>query len=178
MSEHPQALRGRYGKAVRWNRREEAEALAAQIGVTPSQLEQHFLATQEWVDEDPPAPFEAFSAIAPGRFDPRVFDQATWWVDILRIPHRITDRDDFPDAYLVNILCFVLTEAWRWAKWDDDEFAADALVDVDWFVRESMARIERTPLIVALRAEAVRRGVPLPLPPRDGGKHDRCRTGR
>ncbi|MCW4386535.1 hypothetical protein OH146_12200 [Salinibacterium sp. SYSU T00001] len=55
-----------------------------------------------------PQDFEAWDALPPGTFDPRVVDQAQWWVDALRRPQRI---DTLPAPYLWNIICFLTGEA-------------------------------------------------------------------
>lgn len=48
--------------------------------------------------------FEDWEAIPPGCMDTRVFMQSTWWVDVLRRPHRI---EEMPDDYVRNVVAFL-----------------------------------------------------------------------
>ncbi len=57
------------------------------------------------------APFSRWDAIAPGCLDVRVFDQARYWVDAVRIPHLISDRDDMTDNYLSSLIDFLIDHA-------------------------------------------------------------------
>ena len=97
-------------------------------GVDPAWIKQAFV-------EDP---------IRPGFLDRRVFDQDVVWHDIHRRPHRIADRDDLTDEYLVNLVTYVRFWAGNW---------------VPWGAGEPLTWIESTPLMCGLRAEAARRGV-------------------
>lgn len=107
------------------------------------------------VDEWQPEAFDDFAPLPPGRFDPRVFRQTAWWVDILRRPHRIADPADFTDDHLLAVVGFVLREAWRWSEFP--ELHNDDLIDEAWFHAEAARRIQQTPLFATLRAEASRR---------------------
>lgn len=152
-----QRLRARYAACIAVGLGEEAEALAGQLGVRAGEVAAHRRAGHHALDEWEPEEFDQFAALPPGRFDKRVFDQTTWWVDILRRPRRITDPDDFTDAHLLAVLAFVQREAWRWADFPDLD--GDDLVNVVWFLLESAHRIRCTPLFEALTAEAKRRGL-------------------
>ena len=70
--------------------REEAESLAPVLEIAPAEVAAHFRARHHALDDWDADDFDSFAALPPGRFDPRVFDQTTWWVDVLR-RHRITD---------------------------------------------------------------------------------------
>jgi hypothetical protein len=53
------------------------------------------------------APFDEWDATVPGCLDVRVFDQDQIWVDALRTPHVITDRNDMTDDYLRALVTFL-----------------------------------------------------------------------
>ncbi|MGB3763757.1 MAG: hypothetical protein WA966_11080 [Ornithinimicrobium sp.] len=53
-------------------------------------------------------PFTAWGQRAHGALDLRVFDQATWWVDITQQPHLL---EDMSQAYVANVIDFLLTDA-------------------------------------------------------------------
>jgi hypothetical protein len=53
-------------------------------------------------------PFTAWGQHAHGRLDLRVFDQATWWVDIAQQPHRL---EDMSDGYVANVIEFLVDDA-------------------------------------------------------------------
>jgi hypothetical protein len=57
------------------------------------------------------APFEQWDATPPGCLDVRVFDQDQIWVDALRAPHLITDRNDMTDDYLRALVTFLTDHA-------------------------------------------------------------------
>jgi hypothetical protein len=40
-----------------------------------------------------------------------VFDQDEYWIDALRIPHLIHDRQDMTDTYLFGLIEFLITDA-------------------------------------------------------------------
>ena len=155
-----QALRARYAACVAMDLREEAAALGGRLGVPVAEQQGHLVAGQHALDEWQPEQFDQFAALPPGRFDPRVFEQSTWWVDILRRPHLITDRADFTDDHLLAVIRFILREAWRWA--DFPELDDEDLVNVGWFRTEAARRIQPTPLFNALVVEAERRGLDVP----------------
>ncbi|TCJ21650.1 hypothetical protein [Nocardioides jejuensis] len=52
--------------------------------------------------------FEDWEALAPGCLDTRVFTQGTWWVDVLRVPHRIASMSD---RYVANVIGFLRNDA-------------------------------------------------------------------
>ena len=158
--EERQRLRARYAACVAMNLRDQATAIGDDLGIPPAEQESHLRARGHALDEWQPEAFDTFDALPPGRFDPRVFQQTTWWVDILRRPHRITDRVDFTDDHLLGVMRFILREAWRWSEFP--ELHDDNLVDPAWFRPEAARRIQQTPLFAALRTEACRRGVSSP----------------
>lgn len=49
-------------------------------------------------------PFTAFGQWGEGKLDLRVFDQDTWWVDRLGIPHLI---EEMPKEYVHNVVSFL-----------------------------------------------------------------------
>lgn len=57
------------------------------------------------------APFEQWDASPPGCLDVRVFDQDQIWVDALRAPHLIADRNDMTDGYLRPLVTFLTDHA-------------------------------------------------------------------
>ena len=157
-----QTLREHYAATLRERRWLRAGLLALRLGVTRAEFHAHRQGVHEWDDDAPPADFESFGTLAPGAFDPRVLDQTTWWVDILRRPHRITDRADFSDKHLIAVIDMLRRGAWRWAPIPEPaapsvELAPVAIAAaVTAAYRESM---EHSPLMQALRAEARRRGI-------------------
>jgi hypothetical protein len=155
-----QALRARYVACVAMDLRDEAETLATDLGVQVEEQQAHLAARQHALDEWQPEQFDQFAALPPGRFDPRVFEQSTWWVDILRRPHLIADRADFTDDHLLAVIWFILREAWRWADFPD--LRDDDMINVEWFHAEASRRIQHTPLFNALIGEAERRGLDVP----------------
>jgi hypothetical protein len=150
-------LRARYAACIAMRLVDEAAAAAHAVGVTEDEQIRHLQSSAHALDTWQPDAFEDFDGLPPGRFDPRVFNQTTFWVDILRRPHRIDDRVDFSDDYLGAVLRFVRREAWRWAAFP--EFQDDDLVPLHWFMLEATTRIEQTPLVQALVAEAKSRGL-------------------
>ncbi len=52
--------------------------------------------------------FTRWDSHPPGTLDLRVFEQSTWWVDVLRRPHRISQMST---RYLRNVLAFIEAEA-------------------------------------------------------------------
>ncbi|MFC9559863.1 hypothetical protein [Agromyces sp. NPDC056965] len=50
-------------------------------------------------------------AVTPGMLDPRVIDQAVWWVDFFGRAHRIHDERSFATDYLLNVLMFIREHA-------------------------------------------------------------------
>lgn len=156
MNEHPQALRMRYAATVDMGLRGEAAELALLVDITPEETNAHFLARGaaiEWQPDD----FEQFAALPPGRFDPRVLQQTTWWVDVLRRPHRIADREDFTDDHLVAVIGMLRREGWRWAEVDDARWVALLGCATEGDLADEL--LDRTPLMQALLAEAKRRDV-------------------
>jgi hypothetical protein len=93
--------------------------------------------------EDLP-PFASGEAIAPGTIDLRVFDQTTWWVDVLARPHALTAMST---TYLQNVIevlrerAATLCEAYH-LKLRGTHVPAD-----------NEAWMESTPLMRSLRAE-------------------------
>ena len=150
-----QRLRARYAACVCRGLRNEAEPLAHSLGISPAEVDAHFRASHHGLDTWQPTDFEAFAALPPGRFDQRVFDQTTWWVDVLRRPHRIADPNDFTTDHLHAVVGFLEREAWRWAAFP--ELTDDDLINLDWFRQEATRRIKQTPLMQALLAEMERR---------------------
>jgi hypothetical protein len=157
---HDQRLRIRYVNALAQSRIQTAAALGRTLGLSAAEHRAHLRATRHAPDDWQPDEFDQFAALPPGRFDPRVFQQTTWWVDILRRPHRIADAEDFADEHLRAVLVFVHREAWRWAAFP--ELHDEDLVNVPWFIAESARRISQTPLVQALIEEAMRRGLTVP----------------
>ena len=80
-------------------------------------LEGYRRTIQFWSENDSDT-FQDFESCPPGLLDLRVLDQNQVWVDVLRTPHRIADRTDVTDDYLVNIIGWVqhfadsLSEGW------------------------------------------------------------------
>ncbi|NEN07842.1 hypothetical protein G3T36_18455 [Diaminobutyricibacter tongyongensis] len=97
--------------------------------------------------ENDPYPFTVFEATPPGIIDLRVLDQAEWWVDQLRTPHRIADRVDFPDGYLANVIRHLMRSAN--AYWIRVVVYDPAAAESD-----SLSWIKGTTLMGALRGEA------------------------
>ncbi|MCP3420349.1 hypothetical protein [Nocardioides pinisoli] len=136
--------------------REEADDLAELVGLTRAEVDAHFR-VRTVPKGSKPRDFEEFAALPPGHFDPRVLQQATWWVDVLRKPHRITDRDDFPDAHLLAVIAMLRQDGWRWAEG----------TEAQWLVRGLAASLgdppegllDGTPLMKALLTEARDRGL-------------------
>ena len=94
-----------------------------------------------------PYPFTIFEATPPGMVDLRVLDQETWWVDQLRVPHLIQDRDDFTDHYLANVIRHLIRMAdFYWLHVIRYEPEAAASEPVCW--------MKATILMGALRQEA------------------------
>ena len=148
-----QRLRERYAACVCMGLRDDAKNVAQALDITPAEMDAHFRARHHALDEWVPDDFESFASLPPGRFDPRVLEQTTWWVDILRRPHRITDPEDFTTEHLRAVIGYIRAEAWRWVDPSD-------LVGVTSrksFHDECAGRIGRTPLMCALLAEAGRR---------------------
>jgi hypothetical protein len=158
--QNPQALRARYAACVAMDLRDESAALGNRLGVPVAEQQAHLAARPHALDEWQPEQFDQFAALPPGRFDPRIFEQTTWWVDILRRPHRITDRADLTDDHLLAVIGFILREAWRWSDFPD--LRNDDLVNVEWFHAEASRRIQHTPLFKVLVGEAERRGLDVP----------------
>jgi hypothetical protein len=78
--------------------------------MSPEQVEEAFGRAAAYA-RDPhegAVPFTEFAARPPGFCDIRVFDQAQWWVDVMRVPHRLTELDD---AYLNNLTAFLIDKA-------------------------------------------------------------------
>lgn len=158
-----QALRERYADLVRGGHHLRARLLGRRLSLTRAEIRAHLRGIQEWNDKHPPTPFESFAALAPGSFDPRVLQQTTWWVDILRRPHRITSREDFPDDHLLAVIAMLRREAWRWAPMPDLDIEAASGLGAAAVVHEVqqayVAAMEGTPLMKALRAEAAKRRI-------------------
>jgi hypothetical protein len=150
-----QRLRERYAACVSMGLRDEAEQLAEVLGLGRVEVEAHFRVAHHSFDEWTSRDFESFASLPPGRFDPRVLGQTTWWVDILRRPHRIADPDDFTTEHLQAVIAFLRAEAWRWA--DLPEFGDEDPADVQSFRTAVVRRLDKTPLMRALLAEAERR---------------------
>lgn len=87
-----QRLRARYAACVAMDLPDEATTLAEALAIPAREQVAHLRARDHALDEWQPDRFDDFPAIPPGRFDTRVFEQATWWVDILRRPHRRSSR--------------------------------------------------------------------------------------
>lgn len=86
------------------------------------------------------AAFEDWEALPPGCLDTRVFMQPTWWVDVLRRPHRITEMSD---AYVENVICFLRGNAeYFYEKYRFGHPMIDAMSAEEW--------LEATPLMRAL----------------------------
>lgn len=156
MSTPPQLLRFRYAAAVEMDLRDEADGLAELVGLAPAEVEAHFRVRNvaKGVEADD---FESFAALPPGRFDPRVLQQTTWWVDVLRRPHRITDRHDFNDDHLLAVIGMLRREGWRWADSTDAQWLVRGLAAP---TRDPADRLlDATPLMRALRCEATLRGL-------------------
>ncbi|GAA4481287.1 hypothetical protein [Microbacterium panaciterrae] len=97
-----------------------------------------------------PYPFTVFEATPPGMIDLRVLDQADWWVDVLRTPHRISDRVDFSDLYLANVIRHLIRSAGAyWVRVAVYDPAASFSDPLSW--------MKGTVLMGALRGEASRR---------------------
>lgn len=109
-----QRLRERYATALMLADRTEATALAERLNISDAEQAAHWRVSAHADTEWTPDNFDDFAALPPGRFDARVFNQSTYWVDVLRRPHRINDRDAFSDDYLLNVLDFITEEGWRW----------------------------------------------------------------
>lgn len=156
MTAQSQTLRFRYAAAVAMGLRQEADDLAEVVGLTPAEVDAHF-GVRTVPKGSEPNEFEVFAALPPGHFDPRVLQQTTWWVDVLRRPHRITDREDLTDGHLLAVIGMLRQEGWRWAEGTDEQ----------WLMRQSAAAsgrpaewlLDATPLMLELLAEATRRGL-------------------
>ena len=97
--------------------------------------------------------FQDFESCPPGLLDLRVLDQGATWVDVLRTPHTITDRDDVTDDYLANII--------EWIQHNADSLAAGwAQMHETRPPVDEVAWLEGTILMQDLRAEAHSRGLP------------------
>lgn len=139
--------RNDYATAVADGHTALAHTLGARLHLTPTQIETHLTARHHHDTDWLPDQFTDFTALPPGRFDPRVFDQDTYWVDILRTPHVINDPTDFPTEHLTAVIAFIETNAWRWATpdyYDNPNITID-----EW--------VYTTPLMRALRAEQAAR---------------------
>ena len=96
--------------------------------------------------------FTDIEACPPGLLDLRVLDQDAIWVDVLRTPHRIGDRDDVTDDYLANIIGWLqhnadsLAEGWAHMH----DLAATANPE-QW--------LDSTVLMRGLRTQAHQRGI-------------------
>lgn len=102
------------------------------------------------VDEE--HPFDVYEATPPGKIDLRVFDQGDVWVDVLRHPHRIADRDDLTDEYLLNLIDFLHAEADMMSRAYARSREANAPTSAtSW--------LENTRLMGALLSECSRRGI-------------------
>lgn len=167
-----QRLRERYATALMLNDRDEAAALADQIGIPASEQAAHWSVAQHADTLWEPDNFDEFAALPPGRFDARVFNQTTYWVDVLRRPHRINDPAAFNDDYLLNVLDFITMEGWRWVD-QIPGLHGDVLEGVSLTTAPSaasivvaartniVALIRTTPLWKALIGEANARGLDL-----------------
>ena len=104
--------------------------------------------------------FEDFESCPPGLLDLRVLDQSETWVDVLRTPHRIADRDDVTVDYLANII--------GWLQHFADSLASGwaHMHEIPGPVDEG-AWLESTVLMRGLRAETLLRGLP-PSPEENG----------
>jgi hypothetical protein len=168
-----QRLRERYATALMLADHTEATTLAERIGIPAPEQAAHWRTAHHANDEWQPENFDEFAALPPGRFDARVFDQTTYWVDVLRRPHRITDRDAFNDAYLLNVLDFITDEGWRWASdltdhtspetsiLDGIDTTATPATIVVGMRANTTAILHATPLWKALIAEGHARGLDL-----------------
>ncbi|WP_148040164.1 hypothetical protein [Cryobacterium tepidiphilum] len=98
-------------------------------------------------------PFEAFEALPLGVLDLRVFDQGAWWVDVLRIPHRICLPGSLSDHHLRNIIIYLTdrAEAHYAAYSQAFPLRRSSSDPAEW--------LEQTVLMSALREEAQARGV-------------------
>ena len=136
-------LRNNYITAITDGDNKAARTLGRQLNLPRHTITTH-LAARHHADTDwLPDEFTNFLALPPGRFDPRVFNQDTWWVDSLRQPHRITDTTDFNDAHLTATIGFLEANAWRWAEPHD--YNNPNITTDEW--------LYTTPLMRALRAE-------------------------
>lgn len=126
-----------YSAVVAMKLGDEAHRLGRDLSLTEAEIELHLSAAQPSEYPDVPPRFDQYEWLAPGGFDPRVFDQGEVWVDVLRRPHRITDPSDFTDEHLVRVTRRIERQAAQWLGPD--------------------AEVEATPLMIALRQEAHRR---------------------
>lgn len=95
------------------------------------------------------APFDEWDATAPGCLDVRVFDQDQIWVDALRAPHVITDRNDMTDDYLGALVTFLTDHV--------DHMLRGYLRCYPIVVSDPSYWLESTTLMRGLRAEIGRR---------------------
>lgn len=105
---------------------------------------QRALDIQSQSGEDPPS-FEQWEATPPGCLDVRVFDQDQYWVDALRIPHRISDPHDMTDDYLHTLIGFLVDHAAHFLRGYTDYQPVEAHEPRQW--------LESTVLVRGLRAE-------------------------
>ena len=98
-----------------------------------------------------PAPFRKWEATPPGRLDVQVFDQDQYWVDALRFPHVVSDRDDLADDYLCAVIGFLIEHVEYLHRGYRRYRATECSQPNAW--------LESTILMRGLRAEMVKRGL-------------------
>lgn len=104
-----------YLSAIEQLDHEAAHRLGAVLGLTPTAINDHMNAFRTNPEGRLPADFHDYAALAPGRFDIRVFDQSEIWVDNLRRPHHIRNRTDFTDEHLLAVLAYLKNDPSQWA---------------------------------------------------------------
>lgn len=82
-------------------------------GISPELVEHACQRSLETLVESGDAllPFRRWEETPPGCLDVRVFDQVEYWIDALRIPHLIRDRQDMTDDDLAGLIEFLINHA-------------------------------------------------------------------
>ncbi len=89
--------------------------------------------------------FEDWEATPPGCIDTRVFMQSTWWVDVLRRPHRIVEM---PREYRHNVIEFLRRDAeYFYERYRTGHPVIEYRNANDW--------LDGTPLMQALSPDAI-----------------------
>lgn len=129
---------------------------AQERGVSPEVVLEAFHREAEYWAANPDAEpgLDVVEALPPGLMDPRIFDQSLVWVDVLRITHTISDRDDMTDAYLINLIGFLRTYAEHFhSGWVLTQPTGKTLMG------DPYVWLASTPLMQSLLAEALLRGL-------------------